>query len=167
MPLSVTVCREEIFETLYHLDPKKNFYHGHSYTANPLGCAAANASFELLTHNLESYERFEGLHEHLINSFLLDHPLVKRARFCGTIMAFDIESGEEGYFNPVGKKIQAFCLERGIFLRPLGNTIYLMPPYCLKEEELSFCYETLKEALDSLEQGVRGPGRSLERLQKR
>ena len=90
----------------------------------------------------------ESLHRHH-SKVLRSHPRVEKLRFCGTIAAFDIITSEEsGYMNQVGVLLKDLCMERGVYIRPLGNTIYLVPPYCITEEELAQVYEVLNQALE-------------------
>lgn len=151
LPLSVTVCSNEIYEAFNSSDPMKTFWHGHSYTANPLGCAAALASFELL----EEYEPvFSGMEEwHRENmQQLTDHPMVKNPRIMGTIAAFTIGTGEQdGYLHSITDTIKTRSIEEGLLLRPLGNVLYLMPPYCTTKERLSAMYSSIEKLLSELE----------------
>ena len=129
----------------YSDDLLKTFFHGHSYTGSPLGCAAAIASIDLLEKN-QNFEKMESLHCKFIKSFR-KNPKIKNIRICGTIAAMDLKTTKEDYTNPIGKKLQKICLEKNIFLRPLGNVLYLIPPYCITEEQLAFSYEIIEESL--------------------
>jgi adenosylmethionine-8-amino-7-oxononanoate aminotransferase len=131
----------------------KAFWHGHSYTANPLGCAAALASFRLLDEHRPVFAEMEQWHlEHLAK--LGDHPLVKKRRLTGTIAAFDIAAGpQNGYLNKVGEMIKKRSVEEGMLFRPLGNVMYLMPPYCTTESQLAEMYEVIDIILRELEEG--------------
>ncbi len=145
MPLSVTVCSDEIYESFNSLDPIKTFWHGHSYTANPLGCAAGIASWKLLKENEATFKGMEAWH---LEQFakLEGHPRLEKFRVKGTIAAFDLKNDEEtGYFNSVAKRIKEECVDKGLLLRPLGNVLYLMPPYCLTKPELEGIYEKIGE----------------------
>ncbi len=150
LPLSVTVCSEKIYDTFYSDDPIKTLYHGHSYTANPLGCAAALASLELMVENQPVFSSMEAKHlQHLEE--LQENPQVEKLRVTGTIAAMDIVSKQEsGYLNKVGLDIRAKSLEKGLLLRPLGNVLYIMPPYCITDEELSQVYEGIFDILKNL-----------------
>ncbi len=149
LPLSVTICTDSIFEAFQDKDPMKSFFHGHSYSANPLGCAASIASLQLLEENPHAFQRLEILHR-LLSAPLKDHPRVEKLRFCGTIAAFDVVSEKTNYLNPIGVPLRTYCLEHGVFIRPLGNVVYILPPYCTTEEQLAHVYKVLKEALDRL-----------------
>jgi adenosylmethionine-8-amino-7-oxononanoate aminotransferase len=145
MPLSITVSSDEIFESFNSKDPIKTFWHGHSYTGNPLGCAAGIASWKLLKENAPVFKGMEAIHtKHLAK--LADHPRLERLRVKGTIAAMDIINEEEGgYLNSVAAKIKKECIDHGLLLRPLGNVLYLMPPYCVTEDELDMIYEKIEE----------------------
>jgi adenosylmethionine---8-amino-7-oxononanoate aminotransferase len=144
LPLAVTIATAEIYDSFYSNDPTKTLYHGHSYTANPLGCAAALASLKLLTQNQPVYTQMEIWHrQHLMN--LADrYPQLTKFRIMGTIAAIDIVNGDRsGYLNHVGRKIGHYAIAHGVLLRPLGNVLYLMPPYCITEAELIWVYRQI------------------------
>lgn len=148
LPLAVTVCSSKIFDAFYSDDPHKTFFHSHSYTANPLGCAAANASLALLKENEQLFKGMEQRHRHFSKNFT-DHPLVTNLRFCGTIAAMDVvDRSQLGYLNPIGTNLRYASLKKGVLIRPLGPIIYLMPPYCITDEELQYCYTVIQDALE-------------------
>lgn len=149
LPLSVTVCSDAVYEAFNSSDPVKTFWHGHSYTANPIGCAAALASMELMKENEPVFSTMENWHrEHLEE--LRDHPGFKNLRVTGTIAAMDIVTeGEEGYLNEVANHIKKHCVEEGLLLRPLGNVLYLMPPYCTSREQLNDMYHGILNLVES------------------
>ncbi|MEX0780646.1 MAG: adenosylmethionine--8-amino-7-oxononanoate transaminase [Balneolales bacterium] len=147
LPLSVTACSDEIYQSFYSDDPMKTLYHGHSYTANPLGCAAALASLTLMENNSGGFQEMYKQHESFACR-LLSNPAVSRVRVCGTIMAMDIVTGdEEGYLNKVAGKVKELAIKKQMLLRPLGNTLYLMPPYCITGKELHEAYTGIEEIL--------------------
>lgn len=150
LPMGVTMASQEIFNAFIGEAPEKTFWHGHSFTANPLGCAAANASLDLLENNPNSYEKFEARHiKHLKE--LVKHPKIKKIRVMGTIAAFDLKTeSKDGYLNTVGKAIKTYALEQNVFIRPLGNVIYLMPPLCINDSQLEYCYQVITESLDMI-----------------
>ncbi len=148
LPMAATVCSERVFAAFYHDDPAKAFYHGHSYTANPLGCAAALASLDLLASQpfcrLATWQREEV-------GRLRGHQRLKRVRVCGTIVAADvIAAGEEGYLHEVGPRLRERFLARGLLLRPLGNSVYVLPPYCIERSQLTSIYDCFCELIDAL-----------------
>lgn len=152
MPLSVTSCSDRILGSFLTDDLSKTLFHGHSYTANPIACAAANASFELLTDPdcQERIDLISRLHKEFTEE-VGKHPSVANARCRGTIMALDIRTDETtSYSNALRKKIYPFFLERNILLRPLGNTIYVVPPFVITADELTEVYDAIRSFIHSL-----------------
>lgn len=150
MPMGITTCSDEIFNAFLSDDPYKTLFHGHSFTANPLACTAALASMELLLAE-ETSEKIRMIcRKHsAFTDILKQHPKVDHARQTGTIIAWNIVSGEQtSYFNDSGKEIYNEFLKRGIIMRPLGNILYLVPPYCITEQELDFLYRHIIEVMD-------------------
>ena len=150
LPMGVTLASERLYRGFISDTPAHTFFHGHSFTANPLGCAAALASLDLLQRNPERFQQFEARHRPGLEQ-LSTHPLVKRVRCLGTMAAFEVEAGAASYLNPVGRQIQRLCLEQGVFLRPLGHVVYLLPPLGISEAQLQRCYEALEAALGQLQ----------------
>ncbi len=132
------------------ISPKLTLWHGHSFTGNPLGCAAANASLDLLEESPEKYEYFETRHcQHLKK--LAHHPRIKNIRVTGTIAAFDIQVSEPpGYLNAAGKVLKEHALKNGVFIRPLGNVVYILPPLCITDSQLEKCYSIIESGLNLL-----------------
>jgi adenosylmethionine---8-amino-7-oxononanoate aminotransferase len=151
MPLAVTVCSDEIYEAFHSDDPMHTLWHGHSYTANPLGCAAANASMELMEDHEEAFKTMEKIHQRELELFTgMDR--IEKTRVTGTIAAFSLKTDqEEGYLNKIADDIKKKCIDYELLIRPLGNVVYLMPPYCITPEELELVYERLGELLKGLE----------------
>ncbi len=146
LPMGATMASERLYQGFISERPEATFFHGHSFTANPLGCAAALASLDLLQANPERFQQFEGRHTPLLEE-LARHPQVRRPRCVGTMAAFDVEAGEASYLNPVGKQIQRRCLEQGVYLRPLGNVVYLLPPLGISVGQLERCYAVVEQAM--------------------
>lgn len=152
MPLGVTSCTEEIIEAFRSEESNKTFYHGHSFTANPLACAAALASMKILlqkdtlnaiAHIGEKHIQFEAK--------VRSHRALRNIRTLGTIVALELQTQEKSsYFNEIGKSVYQYFLDRNILLRPLGNILYIMPPYCIKDSELDFIYEEIYNFLEKL-----------------
>jgi len=150
LPLSLTTCSEDILQPFQNEDLRKTFFHGHSFTGNPISCAAANASLDLLTHPscLGNINRVSGKHIAELDQ-LKDHPKLSDVRSRGTILAMDLNTdGETSYFNRKRDRIYSFFLEKDILLRPLGNVIYVMPPYIIEDEELDLIYAAIHEYLE-------------------
>jgi adenosylmethionine-8-amino-7-oxononanoate aminotransferase len=150
LPMAVTLASERIYAGfISDSEPTATFFHGHSFTANPLGCAAALASLDLLEANPERYRDFEARHTpHL--AALAQHPKVVRPRCTGTVAAFELDAGQTSYLNPIGKTVQRHCIDQGVYLRPLGNVVYLLPPLCTSTDQLERCYGALQSCLDAL-----------------
>lgn len=146
MALGVTACTLTIYEAFCSDNKLKTFFHGHSFTANPIACAAALASLHLLTQatTITAISKIENS----IQTFYmqLQHwqlPNIRNLRCLGTILAFEYEAEEHNYLNNVALKITQAALKQGVYLRPLGNTVYIMPPYCIKEDELKKVFDFL------------------------
>lgn len=147
MALGVTSCTAKIYNAFLSDDRSKTFFHGHSYTANPVACAAALASFDLLTNEecRQNIQRISNKHLSFIENNITN-PLFKNLRSKGTVLAMDIVSREEtSYFNIVRDKLYEYFLEKGVILRPLGNTVYVMPPYCIINEDLEYVYDVIEK----------------------
>ena len=149
LPMGVTLASERIYADFVDLDPSRTFYHGHSFTANPLGCAAALASLDLLEAHPERHRTMEERHRPHLEA-LSHHPAVRRPRLLGSVAAFNLAAGEAGYLNPLGPTLQRLVLEEGVFLRPLGQVVYLLPPLCISDAQLERCYGAIGRALDRL-----------------
>jgi adenosylmethionine-8-amino-7-oxononanoate aminotransferase len=149
LPMGVTLASERVFQGFVGSDPQLTLFHGHSFTANPLGCAAALASLDLLERDPGRYRGLEARHRGPLEQ-LARHPLVRQPRLLGGIAAFDLAVDNPGYLNPVGKRLKALARQQGVFLRPLGNVVYLLPPLCISDDQLEHCYATIATALDQL-----------------
>ena len=152
MPLGVTICTQQIFDAFYDDDKTKTFFHGHSYTANPLACAAANASIKLLDTQKcrEAIQQICDSHAAFKNR-IVNNPFIKQVRQTGTILAIELNTKETtSYFNSIQKKAYDYYLSKGIFLRPLGNVVYIMPPYCITQQELENIYTVLEDSFEYL-----------------
>lgn len=148
MALGVTATTDRIFRAFLSDDRRKTLFHGHSFTANPIACAAALASLDLLLKE-DCLPRIEWItrRHHAFLEQLRDHPIAVNARSLGTVMAFEINTGDDGYMNAIGPALTSDALDSGIYLRPLGNTVYFMPPYCMTENEMDQVYEFLVQCL--------------------
>ncbi|MFC2175842.1 adenosylmethionine--8-amino-7-oxononanoate transaminase [Bacteroidota bacterium] len=149
LPMGVTVCTEQMHQSFWSEGEQgkmKTFLHGHSYTANPLACAAGCASLDLMEKDetWESIKRIEKQHEAFAKEAVtLDG--VAAVRHKGTILAVEYKTGTQtGYFNSLRDRLYDFFIERGIILRPLGNVIYIIPPYCITEDELNLIYSAIR-----------------------
>lgn len=148
LPMGITVATEQIFNAFLSDDRRRTLFHGHSYTANPIACAAARASLRLFDDASE--QRRTTIHDTHVERLrsLSQHRLVQNTRVIGTVAAFDINVGS-GYLSPVGHELAAFALERNVLLRPLGNVAYILPPYCATTNDLTNAYAVIEEFLDT------------------
>lgn len=148
--MGITTCSNDIYNVFLSDDKYKALFHGHSFTANPLACAAALASMELLLKEQTQLdiERISQKHSGFAKT-LNNHLQVENVRQTGTILAFECITDEQtSYFNEIGRILYDNFLRRGIIIRPLGNVIYLVPPYCISSDELDFIYKNILEVLD-------------------
>lgn len=151
LPLGVTACSGKILAAFDSPEMQKTFFHGHSYTANPIACAAANASFELLMNDScrNRISEITNKHRQFAES-LKNHQKISQVRTLGTILAIELSSEDESvYTNPLRKKIYPFFLARNILLRPLGNVLYILPPYIISDSELDFIYQNIEDFLNT------------------
>lgn len=151
MPLGVTSCAEFIYKGFISEDKTKTFFHGHSYTANPTACSAALASLDLMEkeETFDSIKRIAQLHAGFLSKIKSNDKL-KDVRQSGTILAFELNTEEHThYLNNVSEKITTYFLSKGILLRPLGNVFYLIPPYCITDNELTEIYSAIEDFLAS------------------
>lgn len=148
MALGVTACSDKIYNAFVSDDGKKTFFHGHSFTANPLACTAANASLDLFEKN-NLIKQVENISTQNIAFAQQLRQLngIKNVRTLGTILAFEIIEGEDVYLNNISQVITKKALEKGAYIRPLGNTVYIMPPYCITNDELANLYALIVELL--------------------
>ncbi len=151
LPMAVTVCTETIYTAFLDKNFDKAFAHGHSFTANPLGCAAALASLALTQQQqtTQAVQCIESCYRREWHA-LATHPRARNVRHLGTIAALDVAADESGYTATIGSHLKAFFLEHNCLIRPLGKVIYLMPPLCIQEEDVQRCISVVKAALDSL-----------------
>lgn len=152
MPLGVTACTQFIYDAFLSDDKMKTFFHGHSYTANPTACSAALASMDLFDQpeTFRNIRRIESQHEDFLNK-IKSHAALLEVRQLGTILAFEIKTKEHThYLNSLAEYISTFFLERGIILRPLGNIVYVLPPYCTSNNDLQYIYEAIEQFLNTI-----------------
>lgn len=152
LPLGATACKEFIFEAFRSKDLSRAFLHGHSYTGNPLACSAALASLDLLEKEKTTKQRKMIEESHLqFCAKRQGHASLKRCESLGTILVVEYALGESSsYFHSLRDCLYDFFLERGVLVRPLGNVLYLLPPYCVTEKELAIIYGYIDETLEKL-----------------
>jgi len=152
MPMGITATTQQIFDAFYDDDILKTLYHGHSYTANPLACTAAIASLDLLLdYNCElDRARIARAHNDFADQ-VKGKGKVLAARCAGTILAIELNTGTPtSYTNSQRDSIYKFFIDRKILLRPLGNIIYIIPPYCITNGELAYIYAAIKELMNNI-----------------
>ena len=153
LPLAITMCQERIFEAFISPDHARTFFHGHTYTANPIACSVALASLELFLapQCLMARQRIEQSHRVCARK-LEGFSAIQNVRVAGTLLAFDcVTTGNSGYLSTISRSAGDFFKARGILLRPLGNVIYCLPPYCISNAELKQLHNALLEFANHLE----------------
>ncbi len=148
VPMAITSCTQQLFDAFYSDDIAKGLFHGHTYTANPLACTAALSGIELLTSEeiQQDIKRVEEAHRQF-GEKIKKHPKVKNLRQLGIIFAFELDVKMERYGN-LRNHLFAHFMEQGVFLRPLGSTIYILAPYVIANKELEKIYSSIEMALE-------------------
>ncbi|HEY0246500.1 MAG TPA: adenosylmethionine--8-amino-7-oxononanoate transaminase [Mucilaginibacter sp.] len=152
MALGLTTCTRQIFDAFLSDDRLKTLFHGHSFTANPIACSAALASLDLFLEpaTADNIKRIETAHQQFALK-IAAHPKIKTQRQTGTILAMEWQTGSDtSYFSSLRDKLYLYFLDAGIILRPLGNIIYILPPYCITNDELNYIYSKIEQALDEV-----------------
>ncbi|MCC8426225.1 adenosylmethionine--8-amino-7-oxononanoate transaminase [Mucilaginibacter sp. UR6-11] len=152
MALGLTTCTGQIFDAFLSDDKLKTLFHGHSFTANPIACSAALASMDLFMDAAtpENIERIARAHKRFAER-IKHHPKIKTVRQTGTIVAMEWETGDNtSYFSLLRDKLYYYFLDAGIILRPLGNIIYILPPYCITDADLDYIYSKIEQALEEI-----------------
>lgn len=142
LPLGATACTEEIYNAFLSDRLSQAFLQGHSYTGNPLACSCALASLDLLLEDTCFLQRemIAACHQDFCQQWQ-GHPKLNRCESIGTILVLEYRTENTSYFDSLRDRLYHFFLSKGILLRPLGNVLYVMPPYCIQEEELHFIYD--------------------------
>lgn len=133
MPMAATLATEDYFEAFLAEDRARAFFHGHSFTAHPIGCAVARASLTLARER-DVPGRLAAIGERIAGRLaerLEGNPRVQHLRRCGGIVAYDLGSSDYGYLDGLTPRLRRRALESGVLLRPLGNVVYAMPPACV------------------------------------
>jgi len=149
MALGITAVNDKIYNAFYSDDKSKTFLHGHSYTGNPIACSAANGALDLFEeeHTWQNIARISEKQAQF-TAKINNHKLVNEARNLGTIVAVELKTDEaSSYFNNKGKDAYKFFLSKGILLRPLGNVIVIVPPYCISDDDLDYIYTQIENYL--------------------
>lgn len=152
MALGLTTCTQDIFNAFLSDDKLKTLFHGHSFTANPVACASALASLDIFLDpaTAENIQRIAASHTKFAER-IKDHPKIKTVRQTGTIVAMEWETGNStSYFSSLRDRLYYYFLDAGIILRPLGNIIYILPPYCITDADLNYIYGKIEQALEEI-----------------
>ena len=152
LPLGATLCTREIYNAFYHKDKAKMFFHSSSFTGNPMACAAANASLQIWEDEpvLERINTIANHHAQAAKTFA-NHQKITNLRQKGTILAMDVNiSKESGYLSEIQPKLYNAFLGSNILLRPLGDTVYILPPYCVTQNDLQEIYAAIEDAIETL-----------------
>ncbi|MBQ0772297.1 MAG: adenosylmethionine--8-amino-7-oxononanoate transaminase [Sphingomonadales bacterium] len=149
IPLAVTAASDAIYQAHFSEDRAQMFFHSSSFTANPIACAAANANLAIWRDE-PVQQRIDGIiaSHRAFSDRLQRKSNISDLRQCGTILALEINDGAGDYMSDLGPMLLGFFRDRNILLRPLGNTIYIMPPYCITLEELTSIQAVIEEAID-------------------
>ena len=147
LPLGATLVTDRVADLFDGEAPYGTLYHGHSYTANPIACAAALASLDLLNDDCALRREAIAAAHRTGLARVATHPRVRNSRTLGTVAAFDLV-GENGYLSDAARGLAPFALERGILVRPLGNVVYLLPPYCTTEQDIANAFDIIADWLE-------------------
>lgn len=154
LPMGLTIATQNIYDMFYSDDSSKTLMHGHSFTANPIGCAAGLASIELFSkeNTLDKIKKIESQNIEFLEK-IKSFSIVHNPRVLGTILAFEVykNSLEKTYFSEQRDKYYQYFLDRGALIRPLGNTIYVLPPYCIKKKQLQSVFQLIFDWLKTVE----------------
>ena len=147
LPLAVTLCRHEIFQAHYATDRRRTFFHSSSFTANPIACAAALANVKIWETEpvRERVTALAAMQAKYLERFRNDARF-EAVRQTGTITAMNLKTSDPGYLSQLGPKLQTHFRDARVLLRPLGNTIYVLPPYCVTSEDLDLVYDAIEAA---------------------
>jgi len=150
IPMAITTFTQDLFDAFYSDDINKALFHGHTFTANPTGCAAALASLELLqTEEMQTnIERVNQSHLKF-QKHIEKHPKVITTRVLGVIFALEIKTDSQAsYYGTLRNKLYDFFIENGVILRPVGNIVYILPPYIIENDQLQKIYTVVEKAIE-------------------
>ena len=151
LPISLTTCTQNIYDAFLGEHIQKAFLHGHSFTGNPIGCVAAIASLELLEKEdcQKAMKNITARHR-VFTEKIKNLKVIKDIRQTGTVLAIELKADSSGYASTLRQGLYNDFLDQGVLLRPLGNVIYILPPYCITENELTKVYEVIETKLKTL-----------------
>ncbi len=148
LSLAATIATDRVHDAFVGPQRTHAFFHGHSYTANPIACAAANANLQIFDTEpvFERIAAIEHVHATRLPSFAA-HPAVADTRRIGTVAAIELKVPDAGYLSSLRPRLYKFFLDRGVLLRPLGNVIYILPPYVITPKQLNSVYDVIADSL--------------------
>ena len=148
LTLAATFATDRVHDAFTGGDPTRAFFHGHSYTANPIACAAANASLRIFESEpvFERIAAIEKVHAARLPEFAA-HPSVTQVRQIGTVGAIELKVPDAGYLSSLRPRLYKYFLSRDVLLRPLGNVVYILPPYVITPDQLNFVYDVIQDSL--------------------
>ena len=151
LPMGATLCADEIYDAFLSEDRSRTFYHGHSYTGNPIAAAAGAASLQIFEQEpvFERIAAIAAIHRERLAA-IRNHPAVGEVRQIGTMAAVELRADDAGYFSKLRPRLYKFFLESGVLLRPLGNVVYVLPPYIISASDLHFVHDVISKALDCI-----------------
>lgn len=151
LPMGATVCTDAIHKAFVSKDRSRTFYHGHSYTGNPIAAAAGAASLRIFENEpvFERIATIARIHCERLAA-IRNHPAVAEVRSIGTMAAVELRADDAGYFSNLRPKLYKFFLDAGVLLRPLGNVVYVLPPYAITAEQLHYVHDQIAAALELL-----------------
>jgi len=146
--MGATVSTAEIHDAFVSADRARTFYHGHSYTGNPLAAAAGIASMKIFESEpvLERIQTIGAIQKERLSA-IQNHPAVAEVRSIGSVAAIELRAEDAGYSSELRLKLYRFFLDRGVLLRPLGNIVYVLPPYAISAHDLHFVHDQIAESL--------------------
>jgi adenosylmethionine---8-amino-7-oxononanoate aminotransferase len=149
LPMGATVCTDVIHEAFVAEDRSRTFYHGHSYTGNPIAAAAGAASLRIFEGEpvFERIGAIACIHRERLAK-IRKHPAVAEVRSIGTMAAVELRADDAGYFSNLRPKLYKFFIDSGVLLRPLGNVVYVLPPYAITADELHYVHDRIADALE-------------------
>jgi adenosylmethionine-8-amino-7-oxononanoate aminotransferase len=155
LPMGATLATAEIYDAFYNEDRSKMFFHSTSFTGNPLACAAALAALSLWDEEpvMERIKTIEKCHESAAKNIFRPHGAVSDVRVKGTVFALDIVDPNPGYLSTLGPSLYKYFLKHDILLRPIGNTVYILPPYIITETELGAIYDRILAFINTIARG--------------
>jgi adenosylmethionine-8-amino-7-oxononanoate aminotransferase len=148
LPLAATFATDRVRDVFTGGERSRAFFHGHSYTANPIACAAANASLRIFESQpvFERIAAIEKVHAARLPAFA-SYPGVADLRHIGTVAAIELKVPDTGYLSSLRPRLYEYFLSRGVLLRPLGNVVYILPPYVITPDQVNFVYDVIHDSL--------------------